>query len=117
MFLLLLHAFLPALPIVFDPECPTFTASIAEVFFWLVYFCSYLASVGQDDDHTVGVYDWANNKLKATAQGDKNKSLAIAFSPDGNTVCQVGVQHIRFHEMQVRECQPPLFGRSSRRLK
>jgi hypothetical protein len=48
------------------------------------------------------VYDWQANKLKVSAQGDKNKSLAIAFSPDGSTVCQVGVQHIRFHEIQGR---------------
>jgi hypothetical protein len=47
--------------------------------------------VGQDDDHTVGVYDWQNKKLKSTASGDKNKSLAVAFSPDGTTVCQVCV--------------------------
>lgn len=48
------------------------------------------------------MYDWASAKLKASACGDKNKSLAIAFSPDGSTVAQVGVQHIRFHEIQGR---------------
>ena len=64
--------------------------------------CSFLASVGQDDDHTVGVYDWAAGKLKVSAVGDKNKSLGVAFSPDGSTVCQVGVSHIRFHEIQGR---------------
>jgi hypothetical protein len=62
--------------------------------------CRLLASVGQDDDHTVGVYDWQNKKLKASVAGDKNKSLAVAFSPDGTTVCQVGVSHIKFHTFQ-----------------
>ncbi len=59
-----------------------------------------LASVGQDDDHTVGVYDWQNKKLKASACGDKNKSLAVAFSPDGTTVCQVQLWYFF-----LRECE------------
>ena len=85
-----------------------------------------LASVGQDDDHTVGVYDWQNKKLKATASGDKNKSLAIAFSPDGNTVCQVraravGVSFVGSARRSAVACHyrcnaAPMFGRNCKIL-
>ena len=62
----------------------------------------FLASVGQDNDHTCAVYDWKNGSLKAKAKGDKNKTLAVAFAPGGREVCQVGVKHIKFHSFQGR---------------
>lgn len=61
-----------------------------------------LASVGQDDDHTMAVFDWRRRKMKATAKGDKNKSLCLAFGPDGRTVVQAGVKHIKFHTFSGR---------------
>jgi len=63
---------------------------------------SMLASVGQDNDHTCAVYDWKKGVLKASTKGDKAKTLCLAVAPDGRTVCQAGVRHIKFHEFRGR---------------
>ena len=55
-----------------------------------------LASVGMDDAHTVGVYDWAKGELLASARGDRSDILACAFSPSGTRLATVGKRHIKF---------------------
>ena len=63
---------------------------------------SRLVTVGQDDDHSIAVYDWENGTIQASARGDRKKVLAVDFTPDGSSLVQVGVQHIKFHKLEGR---------------
>ncbi len=58
----------------------------------------YLLSIGEDDDNSLAVYDWKNNKLIATSKVDKNNVLGI----DANTPSEfitVGSRHIKIWKM------------------
>ena len=57
-----------------------------------------LVSVGQDEDHSIAVYDWENGTIQASARGDRKKVLAVDFTPDGGSLVQVGVQHIKISQ-------------------
>ena len=71
---------------------------------------TYLATVGQDADHSVVIYDWRNGTIKATTKADvANKVLAVAFRPmsasvDGKAINIVlvtcGIQHIKFWTLE-----------------
>ena len=58
-----------------------------------------LASVGQDDDHSIAVYRWADGSCCGKSQGGQNKVLGIKFAPDSRSLVQVGVQHIKFWQL------------------
>ena len=45
---------------------------------------SLIASVGQDDNHSVAIYNWAQERKVASSKGDKNKTLDIKFAPSGD---------------------------------
>ena len=47
---------------------------------------TYLASVGQDNDHSVAIYHWAREELLATYKGDPNPVLCIAWSHFDHTL-------------------------------
>jgi microtubule-associated protein-like 6 len=61
--------------------------------------------MGQDDDHSIAVYDWANQQLRCTSKGDKNRGLALAVSPDGRSALQAGVKHIMLHQFDGRNAR------------
>ena len=75
-----------------------------------------LATVGQDDDHTLGVYEWASGKLKCSAKVDKEKCLGVAFSGDSRTVAMCGVKFIKFHDITGRNLttRKGVFGRKGK---
>ena len=58
----------------------------------------FLASAGQDDDHSIVVYDWRQGVVQARAQADgQHKIFALAFHPsDRHQFVSVGVEHIKF---------------------
>lgn len=69
-----------------------------------------LASIGQDRDHSMVLYDWENGTVKATVKTDaQNKVLAVAFRPTSNSMdgkgfntilVTCGVQHIKFWSLE-----------------
>ena len=38
---------------------------------------TYLASVGQDNDHSVAIYNWETEELLVTYAGDQNPVLCV----------------------------------------
>lgn len=59
----------------------------------------YLASVGQDLDHSVAIYDWKAEELLVTYAGDKgSKICGIHWNADCGTLVTTGVKHIKFVE-------------------
>ena len=48
------------------------------------------------------MYDVQQGKLVCKGKGDKNKCLDATFDLEGDTVLQVGVKYIRFHQLQGR---------------
>ena len=70
-------------------------------------FCGdLLASVGEDESHSVAVYNWKTGTLVASAKGEKNKVFGICFNEDGTRLAQCGVNHIRFWELKGRNLAP-----------
>lgn len=59
-----------------------------------------VASVGQDDKHSVAVYDWETGALKGGKDADTNKVLHIVANPnENNEFVSVGVKHIKFWDL------------------
>ena len=58
----------------------------------------YLASVGQDSDHSVAIYDWQKEELLATYKGDKDRVLDINWSAHNGDLVTTGVKHVKFVE-------------------
>ena len=58
----------------------------------------YLASVGQDSDHSVAIYDWQKEELLATYKGDKERVLDINWSAHNGDLVTTGVKHVKFVE-------------------
>jgi microtubule-associated protein-like 6 len=56
----------------------------------------YLASIGHDDEHSIVIWDWENQTIKAKARGTTSKVLALDFMPDGRGLIQCGVGHVKF---------------------
>ena len=54
-----------------------------------------LLSVGQDDDHSLAVYDWKNKRQVCSAKVDKDLVLGANFVKD-NEVCIFGAKFIKF---------------------
>ncbi|GMH46698.1 hypothetical protein TrVE_jg371 [Triparma verrucosa] len=60
-----------------------------------------LIGVGNDDDHSIALYDWKSNKCKASSKGDKAKILDVKFVPNStNEFVTVGVKHIKYWTIQ-----------------
>ena len=53
-----------------------------------------LFSFGKDDDNSLAVYDWKNQRLIATAKVDKKNVLDISFVSE-NEFLTVGSKHIK----------------------
>ena len=61
----------------------------------------FLISIGGDDDHSIAIYDWKNDKIKTSCKGDKSKILDVVFDPaDSGAFATVGVKHVKFWSVQ-----------------
>ncbi|GMH75277.1 hypothetical protein TrLO_g13994 [Triparma laevis f. longispina] len=58
-----------------------------------------LASAGNDDNHSIAVYDWMAGVIKCSTFGGMRKVLGLAFCP-GEKLLQVGLKHITFWEIE-----------------
>jgi WD40 repeat protein/Ca2+-binding EF-hand superfamily protein len=72
-----------------------------------------LASVGHDDEHSLAIYDWENQTIKAHARSTSSKVLALDFMPDGRGLITVGVGHVKFWTLRGRNltCKRGLLGK------
>ena len=61
-----------------------------------------LASIGNDDAHSMAIYSWASGALVGTAKGDGNKVLAMQFEPRSPNLVSAGIKHVRFWNVQGR---------------
>ena len=57
-----------------------------------------MVSVGLDDDHVVGVWDWQSQQRIGGGAGGKDKILGVHVHPDGRIVTN-GVKHLHFWSM------------------
>eukprot|EP00762_Andalucia_godoyi_P001530 ANDGO_00237.mRNA.1 77 kDa echinoderm microtubule-associated protein len=55
----------------------------------------YIASVGDDDDHSIAVHDAASGALLASSTGDKNKITSVKFAPTSYEFTTTGVKHVK----------------------
>lgn len=62
---------------------------------------SLLLSGGQDDDNSIGIYDWANSKLLATSPVDKARVTDSGFK-NNNEFVTIGLKHIKFWTLNGR---------------
>jgi microtubule-associated protein-like 6 len=63
----------------------------------------HLVSIGQDDSHTLAIYEWATGCLKASTKGDRGRPLDLQWKRQSDdTFCCVGVKSINFWTMQGR---------------
>eukprot|EP01119_Soliformovum_irregulare_P013844 TRINITY_DN3722_c0_g1_i1.p1 TRINITY_DN3722_c0_g1~~TRINITY_DN3722_c0_g1_i1.p1 ORF type:complete len:1927 (-),score=428.61 TRINITY_DN3722_c0_g1_i1:16-5796(-) len=57
----------------------------------------FLVSVGLDDKHTLGVWDWKKGQLKAQGPGSQEKIMMAQYNPYNlESFVSVGVKHISF---------------------
>lgn len=52
-------------------------------------------SVGEDDNHSVAVWDWANKRMLANAKVDPDKVFDICWK-DETEFATVGMKHVKF---------------------
>lgn len=61
----------------------------------------WLASLGLDDQHSLVIYDWANQSVRCQRPTPKEKTFDLAFPPTtSDGVVQVGVKFIRFWRIE-----------------
>jgi len=74
----------------------------------------YLVAVGEDDDHTVTVYNWRDMVKISTSKGDKNKCFCVSWSPDDRSIVTCGVKFYRVYQMNGRnmKAKKGLFGKA-----
>jgi hypothetical protein len=61
----------------------------------------FLASAGNDDNHTVAIYDWMAGVIQASAYGGMRKVLNLSFCP-GLKLMQCGLKHVYFWDLEGR---------------
>ena len=44
----------------------------------------YIAACGMDDDHTIAIFDWRNNKCVASGKGPKSEVWSMSFNSEDN---------------------------------
>jgi len=59
---------------------------------------SLLASAGNDDNHSIAIYEWMSGKMICNSQGGLRKVLGLSFCP-GEKLMQVGLKHIYFWQL------------------
>ena len=70
-----------------------------------------LLSIGEDDFHSVAIYDWRAKKRHFADKSNKNKVFACCFRDD-NTAVTCGSRHIYFWNLRRKEKKKGLFGRA-----
>lgn len=60
---------------------------------------NWLVSVGQDNFHSIAVYDWRNEHIVTHSLGFSQNSFDISFNPVGNGLVHCGDEIIRFWEI------------------
>lgn len=60
-----------------------------------------LASIGQDNDNSVAIYDWKTKRLVATSPVDKAKVNSVCWQGDESFVT-CGSKHIKFWDIKGR---------------
>jgi microtubule-associated protein-like 6 len=82
-----------------------------------------IASVGQDDDHSVCVWksssgEWTDGKRKARTKGSKNKVLFVHFTGTGDDyqVISGGDKHVMFYKLSGKCLKPKkgIFGKKGK---
>jgi microtubule-associated protein-like 6 len=63
-----------------------------------------LFSFGKDDDNSLAVYDWKNQRLLATAKVDKKNVLDISFMSE-NDFLTVGSKHVKMWKLNGTRVQ------------
>jgi len=65
-----------------------------------------IASVGQDDNHSIAVYDWEQERKIGSCKGGSNKVLDIKFAPGPapgtQNLVTCGEKHVKFWTMKGR---------------
>ena len=85
-----------------SPVVPS-RASISALCPWCASLtAAAVASIGQDDSHSIAVYNWNSGALVSTAKGDGNKVLAMSFVPGSNDIVTCGIRHVRFWTVKGR---------------
>lgn len=76
----------------------------------------FLASIGQDEFHSVAIYDWRNNTIIAHCPSFTQKSLWLEFNPLGTGLLHLGNESIRFYEFSGKNIyfQEALLGRRAK---
>ena len=55
-----------------------------------------LFTIGKDDDNSLAIYDWKNNRILASAKVDKKNVLDIAIADNEKEFVTVGSRHVKF---------------------
>lgn len=58
-----------------------------------------LMSIGEDDFHSVAVYDWANKKMLSSSKVDPDKVFDAQWK-DNTEFATVGMKHVKFFNIQ-----------------
>jgi echinoderm microtubule-associated protein-like 6 len=64
-----------------------------------------LASVGEDDFHSVAVWDWASKKMLSNAKVDPDKVFDICWKDD-TEFATVGMKHVKFFTLAGANLSP-----------
>eukprot|EP01028_Stygiella_incarcerata_P006138 TRINITY_DN2512_c1_g3_i1.p1 TRINITY_DN2512_c1_g3~~TRINITY_DN2512_c1_g3_i1.p1 ORF type:complete len:761 (-),score=218.41 TRINITY_DN2512_c1_g3_i1:1889-4171(-) len=63
----------------------------------------YLASIGEDDRHSLAIYDLSKKKLAASSAGDKGRVLNVTFNPEKSSeILSFGVKHVKIWDADLR---------------
>ena len=75
---------------------------------------SKLLSIGEDDDHSLAVYEWQNNMLLCSAKVDKDAVLGANFINEQSLAVH-GAKFIKFFSINGKNCtgQRGSFGRNN----
>ena len=60
-----------------------------------------LLSVGEDDDHSIAVYDWASDRILGSSKVDRGRVLDASFKTE-NELVAVGLKTVKFFTMNGR---------------
>jgi microtubule-associated protein-like 6 len=76
-----------------------------------------LASMGQDQYHSIAVYDWRNQNILSHTRGISVNSFALEFNPTGDCLVQAGNEILRIWEINNRNMlyQDALLGSRAKR--
>ena len=75
-----------------------------------------IATVGQDANHSIAVYEWRTGHVTCAFEGGKEKVLGISHTPDGTGLVQVSAGSILFHQMDGKNatCKRALLGKKGK---